>query len=88
MCKCFQKHSSWNLCAHLDSHRPLTTTSPANKYWGVDQSIRYGNSVRILDETAGVIDTGTSLILIATGKLLCDSDSLPMGVLGYKPKPM
>ena len=45
----------------------LTTTSPASRYWGIDQSITYGNDT-ILSSTAGVVDTGTTLILIATGE--------------------
>ncbi|KAG1884795.1 acid protease [Suillus subluteus] len=44
---------------------PLTTTSPSSEYWGIDQSIAYGNST-ILSATAGIVDTGTTLILIAT----------------------
>ncbi|KAG1884008.1 acid protease [Suillus subluteus] len=44
---------------------PLTTTSPSNGYWGIDQSITYGSST-ILSATAGIVDTGTTLILIAT----------------------
>ena len=45
----------------------LTTTSPASSYWGINQSISYGGTT-ILSETAGIVDTGTTLILIATGK--------------------
>ncbi|KAG1884799.1 acid protease [Suillus subluteus] len=44
---------------------PLTTTSPSSEYWGIDQSIAYGSST-ILSATAGIVDTGTTLILIAT----------------------
>jgi len=44
---------------------PLTTTSPASEYWGIDQSITYGET-QILDTTAGIVDTGTTLLLIAT----------------------
>lgn len=44
---------------------PLTTTSPSSSYWGIDQSITYGSST-ILSATAGIVDTGTTLILIAT----------------------
>ncbi|KAG1817946.1 aspartic peptidase domain-containing protein [Suillus subaureus] len=44
---------------------PLTTTSPASYYWGIDQSISYGRST-ILSETAGIVDTGTTLVLIAS----------------------
>ncbi|KAG0705812.1 acid protease [Suillus ampliporus] len=46
-------------------YAPFTSTSPANTYWGFDQSIRYGPTP-ILNKTAGIVDTGTNLILIAT----------------------
>jgi Eukaryotic aspartyl protease len=50
---------------------PITGTSPASRYWGVDQSITYGsNGQTILNLTAGIVDTGTTLILIATGSIL------------------
>ncbi|KAH9838072.1 family A1 protease [Rhodofomes roseus] len=48
---------------------PLTSTSPASEYWGIDQSISYG-SKSILSSTAGIVDTGTTLVLIASGKRL------------------
>ena len=38
---------------------PITGTSPANEYWGINESIKYG-STTILSETAGIVDTGTS----------------------------
>ncbi|KAF4611714.1 hypothetical protein D9613_004262 [Agrocybe pediades] len=44
---------------------PLTTTSPANEFWGINQSIKFG-STTILSTTAGIVDTGTTLVLIAT----------------------
>ncbi|KAG2065672.1 aspartic proteinase [Suillus decipiens] len=44
---------------------PLTTTSPSSSYWGIDQSITYGSST-ILSSTAGIVDTGTTLIFIAS----------------------
>ncbi|KAG1721420.1 acid protease [Suillus lakei] len=44
---------------------PITSTSPASKYWGVGQSINYGTT-SILTKTAGIVDTGTTFILIAT----------------------
>ncbi|PPQ71025.1 hypothetical protein CVT26_011490 [Gymnopilus dilepis] len=44
---------------------PVTSTSPASAYWGINQSIKYG-STSILSTTAGIVDTGTTLILIAT----------------------
>ncbi|TFY59343.1 hypothetical protein EVJ58_g5834 [Rhodofomes roseus] len=43
----------------------LTSTSPASEYWGIDESISYG-SESILSSTAGIVDTGTTLVLIAT----------------------
>lgn len=46
---------------------PLTATSPASTFWGVDQSVSYGGET-ILATTAGIIDTGTSLVLLATGE--------------------
>ncbi|KAI6015052.1 aspartic peptidase domain-containing protein [Pisolithus orientalis] len=47
------------------NYTPLTTTSPASNYWGIDESIAYG-STTILSMTAGIVDTGTTLILIAS----------------------
>lgn len=46
---------------------PLTTTFPASEFWGIEQSISYDN-VTVLSSTAGIVDTGTTLILIATGE--------------------
>ncbi|KAI0785358.1 aspartic peptidase A1 [Irpex lacteus] len=48
---------------------PLTKTSPSNTFWGIDQQIRYGASTNILSKTAGIVDTGTTLTLIATDAL-------------------
>ena len=39
--------------------RPITSTSPASSYWGIDASIAYGDT-SILSLTAGIVDTGTS----------------------------
>ena len=39
----------------------------------MNQSILYDASVRILDNSAGAVDTGTTLILLASGKLQHDS---------------
>jgi hypothetical protein len=47
------------------AYTPLTTTYPSSYYWGINQSITYGTTT-ILSETAGIIDTATTLILIAT----------------------
>lgn len=50
---------------------PITGTSPASGYWGIDQDITYGSSKEsILNLTAGIVDTGSTLILLATGSLL------------------
>lgn len=45
---------------------PITSTSPASSYVGIDQSIKYGESTTILATTAGIVDTGTTLLLLAT----------------------
>lgn len=46
---------------------PITSTSPANAYWGTDQSITYGHDGQtLLSTTAGIVDTGTTLVLIAS----------------------
>ncbi|KAG1754954.1 aspartic peptidase domain-containing protein [Suillus paluster] len=47
------------------AYTPLTTTYPASYYWGINESITYG-STTILAETAGIVDTGTTLILLAS----------------------
>ena len=36
---------------------PITTTSPASNFWGIDQSVEYGTTT-ILNTTAGIVDTG------------------------------
>ncbi|KAI0797321.1 aspartic peptidase domain-containing protein [Irpex lacteus] len=44
---------------------PITATSPANKYVGIDQSITYGSArSSIMPTTAGITDTGTTLVLL------------------------
>ena len=55
------------LVTYVELDSPATTTSPANEYWGINESIKYG-STTILSTTAGIVDTGTTLILLATGK--------------------
>jgi len=52
------------------SFSPITSTSPSNEFWGIDQSITFGTSnTAILSETAGIVDTGTTLLLISTDAL-------------------
>ncbi|KII85185.1 hypothetical protein PLICRDRAFT_334879 [Plicaturopsis crispa FD-325 SS-3] len=46
-------------------YTPVTSTYPASAYWGIDQTVTYG-STSILSSTAGIVDTGTTLILLAT----------------------
>ena len=63
--------------AHLDLRSPLTKTPPSSFFWGIDASLQYGNgngngSVNIFNTTAGIVDTGTTLLGLATGKLLRD----------------
>ncbi|KAH8981192.1 aspartic peptidase A1 [Lactarius hatsudake] len=50
---------------------PVTTTSPAKRYWGIDGTIVYGAppptvSPTILTSTAGILDSGATLVLLAT----------------------
>ncbi|KAI1786212.1 acid protease [Ganoderma leucocontextum] len=49
---------------------PITSTSPASDYVGIDQSITYGSAgTTILASTAGITDTGTTLVLLASDAL-------------------
>ncbi|KZT31528.1 family A1 protease, partial [Sistotremastrum suecicum HHB10207 ss-3] len=43
----------------------VTTISPASEFWGIDQQVSIGSST-ILSTTAGIVDTGTTLVLLAT----------------------
>ncbi|KAG2076962.1 acid protease [Suillus decipiens] len=48
------------------AYTPLTATDNfASAYWGIDESITYG-STPILSSTAGIVDTGTTFIYIAS----------------------
>ncbi|KAI0797341.1 aspartic peptidase A1 [Irpex lacteus] len=45
----------------------ITSKYPANQYVGIDQSITYGSKgTVILSKTSGIVDTGTTLILLST----------------------
>ncbi|KAG1904763.1 aspartic peptidase domain-containing protein [Suillus fuscotomentosus] len=46
-------------------YTPITTTYPSSTYWGMNQSISYG-STTIMSSTAGIVDTGTTSIYIAS----------------------
>ncbi|KAI0294265.1 aspartic peptidase domain-containing protein [Multifurca ochricompacta] len=45
---------------------PLLQLPLRTLFWGINESIRYGTSTSILTTTAGIVNTGTTLILIAT----------------------
>ncbi|THH09752.1 hypothetical protein EW146_g8592 [Bondarzewia mesenterica] len=46
---------------------PITSTQPAGSYWGIDQDVTYGTSGQsILGSSSGIVDTGTTLVLIAS----------------------
>ncbi|KIY53037.1 aspartic protease [Fistulina hepatica ATCC 64428] len=47
------------------TYTSITSTYPSDYYWGIDQTIEYG-STTILSTTAGIVDTGTTLLYIAT----------------------
>ena len=47
----------------------VTTTSPASFHWGIDELITYvsgPSGTTIFSSTASIVDTGTTLVLIAT----------------------
>ncbi|KAI0783297.1 aspartic peptidase A1 [Abortiporus biennis] len=48
------------------SFTPITRTSPASEFWGIAQTITYGTSTAIQSNSAGIVDTGTTLVLIAS----------------------
>ncbi|TFK52338.1 acid protease [Heliocybe sulcata] len=45
---------------------PITSTAPASQYWGIDQDLTYGEGTSLLSGAPGIVDTGTTLLLIAT----------------------
>lgn len=52
LCLCVGDRTSGDV-----NYVPITSTSPASSYWGIDQSIAYNNQT-ILETTAGIVDTG------------------------------
>ncbi|EPS96549.1 hypothetical protein FOMPIDRAFT_60461 [Fomitopsis schrenkii] len=49
------------------TYTPITTTSPASMYWGINQDVTYGqNGTTLLSGNPGIVDTGTTLLLIAS----------------------
>ncbi|KAF9369564.1 hypothetical protein CPB97_003490 [Podila verticillata] len=48
---------------------PITTASPANEYWGIDiSSITYGTT-KVTSTIHGIVDTGTTLILLSSSAI-------------------
>ncbi|KAI0819363.1 acid protease [Trametes gibbosa] len=46
---------------------PITSTSPANTFVGIDQTVTYGSAgTTVLAMTSGITDTGTTLLLLAS----------------------
>jgi saccharopepsin len=52
---------------------PITSEYPASEFWGVDQSVSYGD--QIILSGAGIVDTGTTLILLSDGRSPCNRAS-------------
>ncbi|KAI0826845.1 acid protease [Trametes gibbosa] len=54
-------------CVGDVSFVPITSTQPASMYWGIDQDVSYGSDgTSLLSGSAGIVDTGTTLLLLAT----------------------
>lgn len=55
---------------------PITSVSPANEFVGIDQTITYGSwpGRTILSPTAGIVDTGTTLLLLPTDSFAAYQD--------------
>ncbi|KAG2350726.1 acid protease [Suillus weaverae] len=47
------------------AYTPITPYGSASGFWGINESITYGTTT-ILSATSGIVDTGTTLILIAS----------------------
>ena len=45
---------------------PITSTSPASNYWGINQDLSYGQGSSLLSGSAGIVDTGTTLLYLAS----------------------
>ena len=46
----------------------MTTTKPSNAFWGINiDSVTYANAT-LQTRTAGIVDSGTTLILLKTGE--------------------
>ncbi|KFX89203.1 hypothetical protein O988_08720 [Pseudogymnoascus sp. VKM F-3808] len=50
------------------TYAPITSTSPASQFWGIDAAFTYGSSgTSLLASTAGIIDHSSTLTLLASG---------------------
>ena len=81
-----QQRDSWDCCAYPVLRSNRTTVFPSSHFWGINASLEYGDGKgrsTSLNATAGVVDTGTTLLGLAAGQLLRDSDSYSMGELRY-----
>ncbi|KAJ3555659.1 hypothetical protein NM688_g2453 [Phlebia brevispora] len=47
------------------TYTPVTSISPSSSFWGIEQTITYGSEI-ILNQTAGIVDTGTTLLGLAS----------------------
>lgn len=45
---------------------PLTNQAPATSFWGIEQSLTYGGQTLLPPASAGIVDTGTTLLLLET----------------------
>ncbi|KAL6303180.1 acid protease [Sparassis latifolia] len=49
------------------TYTPITTTSPASNYWGINQDVTYGQGgTTLLSGAPGIVDTGTTLLMLAS----------------------
>lgn len=65
----FASTTPWRIStADLDHRSRITRENSENKIWGISQSIRYGTSpVPIMNTAAGTVDTGSTLVILASG---------------------
>lgn len=54
-------------CTGEITYAPITKASPSSRFWGIDQSVTYGKAGKeILKSGSGIVDTGSTLVLLAT----------------------
>lgn len=50
---------------------PITGVSPSNEFFGISESITYGTAgTSIMPSTVGIVDTGTTLVMLPSGMRL------------------